>query len=68
MIKATPIQQLHFLESDIFPLLKAVVAGMEYNPGHSDLDNEQPVTITIPLGEYRRARRLLCTLKGPDHD
>jgi hypothetical protein len=52
----------------IIRVLKAVVAGMEYNPGHSDLDNEQPVHVCIPLGEYRRARRLLRTLEGPDRD
>jgi hypothetical protein len=25
-----------------------------HNPGHSDLDDEQPIHITVPLGDWRR--------------
>jgi hypothetical protein len=25
-----------------------------YDPGHSDLDNEQPIHITVTLGDWRR--------------
>ncbi len=39
-------------------LIRAVVAGMEYNPGHSDLDDEQPITVRMTLGDYRLACRL----------
>lgn len=27
--------------------------AFNYNPGHSDLDAEQPIHITIPLGVWR---------------
>lgn len=33
--------------------------AFHYNPGHSDLDNEQPITITVTLGDWRRLDRLL---------
>lgn len=28
--------------------------AFHYNPGHSDLDNEQPITITVTLGDWRK--------------
>jgi hypothetical protein len=61
-MKATSEQQLRFLVRDIHPLIRAVVEGFTYDPGHSDLDDEQPIHVTIPLGEYRRASRLLYEL------
>lgn len=64
-IKVTPEQQLSFLIRDVTPLVRAVKEGMEYDPGHSDLDDEQPIHVCIPLGEYRRARRLLIELEKP---
>ena len=39
--------------------VRAVVAGYRYDPGDSDLDDEQPINVHITLGEYRRLRRLL---------
>jgi hypothetical protein len=51
------------IEKDVLPLLKAIVNGMYYDPGHSDLDNEQPVNVSIPLGAYRLAERLLYKLE-----
>ncbi len=39
-------------------LIAAVVAGMDYNPGHSDLDDAQPVHVRMTLGDYRLALRL----------
>jgi hypothetical protein len=57
-IKATPEQQLGFLARDVAPLIEAVCAGFTPDPGTSDLDNEQPIHVCIPLGEYRRATRL----------
>lgn len=58
MPKTTATQQLHFLARDIKPLLDEVVRAYDYNPGSSDLDDEQPVTLTVTLGAYRRASRL----------
>lgn len=54
-----PEQQLRFLARDLLPLLKAVRGGFQPDPGTSDLDNEQPTWVNIPLGEYRRCVRLL---------
>ncbi len=61
-VEATPEQQLHFLSRDVQPLVKAVVDGFTCDPGHSDLDDEQPISVRMTLGDYRRARRLLCEL------
>lgn len=43
-------------------LIRAVVAGFTYDPGHSDLDNEQPITVQMTLGDYR----LACALRLPE--
>jgi hypothetical protein len=47
---------------DVFPLVKAVHDGFTPDPGTSDLDNEQPITVRMSLGEYRRAERLYYEL------
>lgn len=31
-----------------------------YDPGHSDLDDEQPITITVTLGDWRRLNQALA--------
>ena len=62
-IKATPEQQLRFLSRDVLPLLQAICAGFTYDPGHSDLDNEQPIHVRMTLGDYRRASRLKYELE-----
>ena len=54
----TPIQQLWFLSRDVYPVLEAVSKGYLYDLGDSDLDDEQPITVRITLGDYRRAVRL----------
>ena len=63
MTGKTTIDHLKIQGIDVLPLIKAVANGMEYDPGHSDLDDEQPVHVVIPLGEYRRAVRLLHELE-----
>lgn len=62
-IRVTPEQQLGFLVRDVTPLVRAVKEGFEYDPGHSDLDDEQPIHVSMTLGEYRRAMRLLFELE-----
>jgi hypothetical protein len=47
----------------IIKVLDAVVNGMTYDPGHSDLDDEQPVAVWMTLGDYRRASRLKYELR-----
>jgi len=65
-INVSAEQQLHFLERDVLPLIEAVCSGYNYNPGSSDLDDEQPIYVSMTLGEYRRASRLLYELKKVD--
>lgn len=62
-MRATAEQQVRFLARDVLPIVKAVCEGFTPDPGTSDLDNEQPIHVCIPLGEYRRAVRLLHELE-----
>jgi hypothetical protein len=64
--KASDAQQLGFLIRDVLPVLRAVCAGFTYDPGHSDLDDEQHITVRMTLGEYRRASRLKYELEKAD--
>lgn len=43
----------------INPLLRKIAAASVYDPGETDLDDEQPVNLSITLGDVRTARRLL---------
>ena len=54
------------LESDHAAMreaLEAVCDGFKADPGTSDLDNEQPITLWITLGQWRKARSVLAGLK-----
>ena len=63
MVKFTPEQQLSNLARNVLPLLEAVDNGYPYNPGDSDLDNEQIIHVRMTLGDYRRASGLLYEVK-----
>jgi len=39
-------------------LVEAIVAGFNYDPGHSDLDDDQPIHVRMTLGDYRAACHL----------
>jgi hypothetical protein len=58
-VRITAEQAIRFLSRDVLPLLQAVKDGYDYDPGDSDSDDEQPIRVSITLGEYRRAVRLL---------
>lgn len=62
-MKATTEQQLHFLIRDVLPVLQSVCKGHSYDPGQSDLDDEQPINVRMKLGDYRRASRLKYELE-----
>lgn len=64
-MKATPEQQLGFLARNTAPILRAIVNGYDYNPGDSDLDNEQTIHVRMTLGDYRAAALLLIQLEKP---
>lgn len=49
---------------ELLSSLKTAVAGFDYNPGHSDLDDEQPISLRITLGDYRRFCRLIAKAEG----
>jgi hypothetical protein len=48
------LHDLLVIARDAHKLMTEVKAGFEYDPGHSDLDNEQPIHVTITLGAYRK--------------
>lgn len=37
-----------------------------YDPGHSDLDNEQPIAVHVTLGDWRRLNSVLAYLESTD--
>jgi len=61
------------LERELMALVKAAESfrdGFTYDPGHSDLDNEQPIHVRVTLGAWRRLNGLLRvtdTAKKPVH-
>lgn len=40
-------------------LFAKIAAASPYDPGETDLDDEQPIRVTVDLGDVRMARRLL---------
>jgi sigma54-dependent transcription regulator len=62
-VKTSDRPQLPIFIADVYPVLCAVCSGFTYDPGHSDLDNEQPITVSMTLGDYRRASRLKYELE-----
>jgi len=58
-MKATAEQQLGILIRNVHPLLIAITDGYGYDPGDSDLDDEQSINVRMTLADYRRAYRLL---------
>lgn len=38
----------------LYHAAKKIRDAFDYNPGHSDLDNEQPIFIHTTLGDWRR--------------
>lgn len=61
-MRASDKQQLGFLIRDVLPALLAVSQGYSYDPGDSDLDDEQPIWVRITLGDYRRVSKLALEL------
>lgn len=47
-------------------LVAAVIAGYPLNPGHSDLDNEQPVHVSMQLGDVRKAWTLHYAIRDKE--
>lgn len=43
---------------------KAIRDAFHYDPGHSDLDNEQPIAIHVTLGDWRRLNHALYVAAG----
>jgi hypothetical protein len=43
----------------LYDAAKVFRDAFHYDPGHSDLDDEQPIHITVTLGDWRRLNYLL---------
>ncbi len=46
-------------------LLQPFVDGFVSDPGTSDLDNEQPITVRVLLGDWRKARAATAGARKP---
>lgn len=42
----------------------AIRDGFIYDPGHSDLDDEQPISVRMSLGDYRRVLQHIAKAEG----
>lgn len=62
-MRPSDAQLLRDLAKAVLPLLTAVCDGMKYTPGHSDLDDEQPISVRMSLGDYRKASMLKYDLE-----
>jgi hypothetical protein len=45
--------------ADLRLAAKPFLDAFKYDPGHSDLGSEQPITITVTLGDWRRLNKAL---------
>jgi hypothetical protein len=43
----------------LLSLAGVIREGYDYDPGSSDLDDEQPIHVRMTLGDYRKARRVV---------
>ena len=59
------VSDLDYALKALRSLCVAIKIGFDEDPGHSDLDNEQPINVRMTLGDYRRAKRLLYELERP---
>lgn len=58
------IKEREKLKKYLLELSEAITNGFSYDPGHSDLYNEQPIHVRMTLGDYRRASDLKYRLKN----
>jgi hypothetical protein len=45
----------------LYAAAKKIRDAFDYDPGHSDLDNEQPIHISVTLGDWRALNWALMT-------
>ena len=64
-IKFTLEQQYENLIRNVDPIVREIKDGYDYDPGSSDLDNEQPISVRMTLGEYRNACHLFHEFRKP---
>ena len=46
------------INAQLAEVRKLILSGFTYDPGHSDLDDEQPITVRMTLGDYRKVRNM----------
>ncbi len=51
-------------ERQLVAVIHSLIDGFDYNPGHSDLDDEQTEHLRITLGDYRKALRVMHRAEG----
>ncbi len=47
----------------LFHALRAAVGGFAENPGHSDLDDVQPITLHVTLGSWRKWKNIISRIE-----
>jgi hypothetical protein len=47
---------------DLLTVARRIRDAFNYNPGHSDLDREQPIHIRVTLGDWRDLNYLVTAL------
>ena len=47
-------------------IARKICDSFTYDPGHSDLDNEQPIALHITLGDWRRLHYELSSTQSPE--
>jgi hypothetical protein len=63
LVPSDEIARLRSENEALKEALRPFFDGFSYDPGHSDLDNEQPISVRVQLGDWRRARRHLTARK-----
>lgn len=48
---------------DLVKVATKIRDAFTYDPGHSDLDNEQPIHICVPLGTWRQLSFILSQIE-----
>ncbi len=49
---------------ELLAALKLTLSGFTYDPGHSDLDDEQPISVRMTLGDWLKMNMLKYRAEG----
>jgi len=51
-------------KDELLKVARVICDAFDYNPGHSDLDANQPIWIGVTLGDWRKLHFALATIKS----